>query len=192
MRRLSLFMHITLDGFIARPGGELDDLEPSVEEHEYANDLFETAGAVLFGRRAYEGFVEYWDALDLTDPTHSATELRFARIFRRMKRVVFSRTLATVDSPAELIGDGIAGSVNHLKRQPGGDLLLVCGPELLATLAQDDLVDEYRLLVHPLALGQGVSLFGRLTEPLRLELIETRAFQSGTILHRSRLLRRGG
>ena len=186
MRRISLFMHITLDGFICGPGGELDDLEPSLEEHEFANEQFAAADGVLFGRRIYEGFVEYWDALDTADPALGAIERRFATIFQGMTRTVVSRTLTTVDGRATLIRDDLVGRVRAIKEQPGGDLVLVCGPELLAALAGAGMVDEYVLLVHPLALGTGVALFGQLGQTLRLELAETRTFPSGTVLHRLR------
>jgi dihydrofolate reductase len=188
MRRIRLFMHITLDGFIAGPNGELDDLEPAAEEHEYANEVFAAADAVLFGRRIYEGFVEYWDALDTTDPALGATERRFATIFQEMSRIVCSRTLTSVDPRATLIAHNLAKQVGGIKQQPGGDVLLVCGPELLASLAGAGLIDDYLLLVHPVALGQGVQLFGQLDRKLDLELVEARAFASGTVLHQLRLL----
>jgi dihydrofolate reductase len=188
MRRITLFMHITLDGVIAGPGGELDDLEPSPEEHEYANELFAAADGVLFGRRIYEGFVEYWDALDPADLALGRTERRFATVFQQLNRVVFSRTLTAVDARATLIADDPEEHVSRIKEQPGGDLLLVCGPELLASLADAGLVDEYQLLVHPLALGRGVSLFGQLERKLRLELMATRAFASGSVLQHLKVL----
>lgn len=183
MRKVILYMFTTLDGFVAGPNGEFDDFEPSVEEHKYANQLFSSADAVLFGRKTYEAFVSYWDALDLTDASTPPVELEFASIFRKLTRVVFSRTLERVPENTILINDNLAAAVTHLKQKPGRDLLLVCGPELLATLVQHALVDEYRLLVKPTVFGRGIALFGELQEKLRLKLVSTRVFDSGVVLH---------
>jgi len=183
MRKIVLYMFTTLDGFIASPNGEFDEYEPSLEEHQFANELFAVADGILFGRKTYEGFVDYWDTLDLTDPDIPAVELEFAKIFRTLNRIVFSRTLATVDDKAILLKDNLAEAVTQLKQQPGRDLLLVCGPELLATLVQLGLVDEYRLLIKPTVLGRGTALFGEITGKLPLKLLATKNFASGAVLH---------
>jgi dihydrofolate reductase len=187
MRQLALLMHTTLDGFIADTDGGIDALEPSPEEHAFANEQFAAAEAVVFGRRIYEGFAEYWDVVDLSDPSTPALELAFATTFQRMPRFVASRTLEAVDDRrATLLGANPAAALADLKRQPGSDLLLLCGPELLGALAAADVVDEYRLLVHPVVLGRGISVFSEVRRPLRLELVSTAVFESGTTLHVSR------
>jgi dihydrofolate reductase len=186
MRRVILYMITTLDGLIAGPDDALAHYEPSDEEHRFANDLFGRAGAVLFGRVAYEGFVSYWDTLDLTDASTPRVAVDFATIFRSKPRVVFSRTLEEVDGDAVLVKDDIAGAVSKLKRQPGGDLLLVCGPELLSTFVAAGLIDEFQVLVAPTVLGEGKALFAGVVDQLQLELLETRVFGSGSVLLRYR------
>lgn len=190
MRKIVLYMITTLDGFIAAPEGEPDvyEYEPTAEEHQYANDFFRSVDGILFGRVIYELFVSYWDALDLDDPAVPAVESDFATVFRSMTRVVVSRTLDSVDDKAILIRDDLAEEVAKLKQQPGGDLALVCGPGLLATLVESELVDEMRLLVRPVLLGHGKSLFADLRAALRLELLENRDFESGVVLHHSRIV----
>jgi dihydrofolate reductase len=187
MRKLILFMSTSLDGFI----GGADEATatentvdtPDQEDHRYANQLFADADTVLFGRVTHEGFTGYWDALDLSDASVPAVEAEFARAFRQLNRVVFSRTLTQVADNTLLINDDIENQVNQLKQQPGQDLLLVCGPELLATLAGHGLVDELLLIIQPKALGNGQSLFGKLRQPLKLTLKNTREFRSGGVLH---------
>jgi dihydrofolate reductase len=198
MRRIILYMITTVDGFIADPDGDLDWYDPSDEEMRFANELFGEAGGILFGRTAYEGFAAYWDPLAATagdgrrrlaEPKPTRLEAEFAGIFRNLPRHVVSRTLAPAEGGAVLAGDGravlVAGDVPAqvaaLKRQPGRDLLLICGPELLATLIPHDLVDEYRLLVVPVVLGQGRPLFERIQDRLRLELRDSRVFDSGVV-----------
>lgn len=182
MRKVVLYMFATLDGFIAGPNGEFDDYEPSAEEMKFANEFFSSADSILFGRVTYEGFVSYWDTLDLTDESIHQGDKEFARLFRNMTRVVFSRTLDHVPDNATLIKDNIAAEVSKLKQQPGRDLVLICGPELLSTLAQLGLVDEYRILVKPAALGHGKALFGDIRAKLPLKLLATRVFESGVVM----------
>lgn len=183
MRKIVLYMFTTLDGFIAGPNGEFDEYEPSLAEHQFANELFSAADGILFGRETYAGFVDYWDALDLTDASIPAVEGEFAQIFRKMIRVVFSRTLEHVPDNAILIQDNLAEAVTKIKQQSGRDLLLICGPELLSTLVQLNLVDECLLLIKPTVLGRGKALFGNIQTKLRLKLLATRVFESGAVMH---------
>jgi dihydrofolate reductase len=186
MRNVVLSMFTSLDGFIAGPNGEFDAFDPSEEEVAFGNEFFRSVDGFLLGRVIYEGFVSYWDTLDLTDGSLSPANREFAHIFRRTMRVVFSRTLQQVDAKAMLIKDNIAAEVARLKQQPGRDLALVCGPTLVATFAQLGLIDEYRLMVLPIALGRGKALFGGLQEAVKLTLLSTRVFSSGTVLHHYR------
>jgi dihydrofolate reductase len=179
-------MFITLDGFIAGSNGEFDAFDPSEEELTVGNEFFRSVDGFLFGRVIYDGFVSYWDALDLTDGSLSPANREFAQFFRQTTRVVFSRTLQRVDANAILIKDDIAAAVAKLKQQPGRDLALLCGPALLATLVGLGLIDEYRLMVLPTALGRGKALFGGLQEGLKLKLLSTQVFTSGTVLHHYR------
>ena len=183
MRNVVLYMFTTLDGLIAGPNGEFLDYDPSDEEMAFANELFGSADGILFGRKTYEGFVSYWDALDPADACIRKADVEFARIFGNMTRVVFSRTLDRVGGDAILIKDNIAAEVSRLKRQPGRDLLLICGPELLSTLVGLGLVEEFRILVRPMVLGRGKALFGDIPERLQLKLVSTRVFESGVVVH---------
>ena len=188
MRKIILYMFTTLDGFIAGPNGEFDEYEPSAEEHQFANELFRSADGILFGRITYRGFVDYWDALDLTDPAIPAVERDFAEIFRKLTRVVFSQTLDQVPANTILIKADLADAVAKVKQASGRNLLLICGPELLATLVDLGLVDECCLLIKPTILGQGQALFGELGKKLHLNLLQTKVFASGAVMHHYRLI----
>ena len=176
-------MFTSLDGFIAGPDGEFDDYEPSVEEAQFANEFFGAADGILFGRITYEGFVSYWDTLDLNDGSIPQTDIEFAKIFRKMTRVVISRTLDKVEAHATLIKDSLAEEILRLKQAHDGYLVLICGPELLSTLVGLGMVDEYRLLVKPRVFGRGKALFGNLTKKLQLKLLSTKVFESGVVMH---------
>lgn len=176
-------MFTTLDGFISGPNGAFDAFDPSEEELTFGNEFFRSVDGFLLGRVMYEGFVSYWDTLDLTDVSLSPATREFAEIFRKKARMVFSRTLEKVGDHAILLKDHLAAEVSRLKHQPGRDLALVCGPDLLATLIRLGVIDAYRLMVLPTALGRGRALFGDLQEGLKLKLVSTKVFASGTVLH---------
>jgi len=185
-------MITTFDGFIAGPNGEFTDYEPSAEEMAFANELFGNADALLFGRVIYEGFVGYWDVLDVNDTSLPAYDREFARMFREKARVVFSRTLETVPADTIVVNENRVADVLTLKAQHGGYLLLLCGPDLLATLIQDGLVDECQILVTPMVLGQGLALFGNLQGKLGFNLLTTQIFESGSVLHHFQLNKHNG
>jgi dihydrofolate reductase len=184
MRELVSYMFTSLDGFIADSEGGLDWVPPDGELMAFANEYFGAVEGIVFGRKNYQVFVEYWDGMDRTDPSVPAHEVDFARIFAGMTRVVVSRTLEQVDDPkAVLIKDNVPRAIEALKLQPGGDLLLICGPALRSTLTRAGLVDLHRILVVPVVLGTGVPLFGDLDGLLRLRLTgTTKVLGEGVVL----------
>ncbi|MGH2677155.1 MAG: dihydrofolate reductase family protein [Actinomycetota bacterium] len=183
-RKLVDYMFISLDGFIADPEGRLDWMPEDGDLMAYANEYFATCEGIVFGRSNYLTFVEYWDGMDHADPSVPAYEKEFSRIFRDLTRVVVSATLKEVDDPkAVLINGDVPGAIEELKGQPGGDLLLICGPDLRMTLIRAGLVDLYRMLIVPVVLGAGVRMFGDLDQPLRLRLLGTNPFSNGIVLH---------
>jgi dihydrofolate reductase len=180
MRRLVSYMFTSLDGYIADAGGGLDWVPIDDELMRFANGYFAEIDGIVFGRRVYGEFVGYWDRLDPN--TSSELEVGFARIFRDMTRIVVSRTLDEVDPRAVLIKEDVAGAIERLKGEPGRDLLLISGPELRSTLTRHGLVDLHRTLVAPVVLGSGERLFGDLSEPARLRLVESRTFDGGVVM----------
>lgn len=174
---------MTLDGFVAGPNDEFDDFEPSIEEHVFANQLFDLMDSIMFGRTTYEGFVSYWDAINVNDTTASRQETAFARIFQRLERVVVSRTLSTSAKNTIVIRDGIKEQVEKLKERAGRDMILVCGPELLADLMEHQLVDQFVLMIKPRVLGRGKNLFQDVKTTTNFRLVATTKFESGTVMH---------
>lgn len=178
MRKLVSYMFTSIDGFIADADGGLEWVPIEDELMRFANAYFRTFDGIVFSRGVYQGFVDYWDVLDPS--AASPLEVEFARVFRDMTRIVVSRTLDGLeDGRAILIRDRVPDVIDRLKREPGRDLLLICGPELRSTLARSDLVDLHRVLLAPVALGNGRRLFDPLDEPIGLRLVETRRFGGG-------------
>jgi len=175
MRRLNYSMGVSLDGFIAGPGGDFSWAEPDEELHRFHNEQMRETGVALFGRRLYE-MMAYWETAD-EQTSASEHELEFARFYQGTPKVVFSTTLERVEGDARLVRGGLAEEVAALKAQPGGDLT-VGGAGLAAACIELDLVDEYGLFVYPVVAGGGTPFFPALDARIDLELLETRTFAS--------------
>ncbi len=176
MAKIVLYMMITVDGFIAGPDDDFSDFEPTAEEHRFANKLFASFDGVVFGRTTYEGFTSYWDAIDLTPVAGRVTEVEFATVFRKLKRVVVSRTMTQVADNTVLVNTDLANRIRTIKSEAKRGYLLVCGPELLAALMADGLVDELMLLGMPKVLGRGKALFGQVQIKPKLKLLSLQRF----------------
>jgi dihydrofolate reductase len=183
MRRLIYSMGVSLDGFIAGSGGEIDWSAPDEELHRFHNQQTREIGAHLCGRRLYEEMV-YWETAD-ANPAAAEHELEFARIWKRLPKLVFSKTLETVAGNATLATGGVEEEVATLKEQPGDDLA-VGGAGLASACIELGLVDEFRLFVNPVVLGGGTPYFPALEARIDLELVETRTFGSRVVYVRYR------
>jgi dihydrofolate reductase len=178
MRKLIYSMGVSLDGFIAGPGGNIDWSVPDEELHRFHNQQTGEIGVHLCGRRLYE-VMTYWETAD-QDPSAADYELEFARLWQELPKIVFSKTLDSVEGNARLVRDGLAGEVAKLKEQPGKDLA-VGGAGLASAAMMLNLIDEYRLFVYPVLLGGGTPYFPALEDRLNLELMETRTFGSRVV-----------
>jgi dihydrofolate reductase len=178
MRKLIYSMSVSLDGFIAAPDGEIDWGVPDEELHRFHNQQVHEVGTHLLGRRLYETML-YWETAE-ENPSAAEVELEFARIWKSLPRIVFSKTLEKVEGNARLAREGVAEEVAKLKEQPGKDIA-VGGAGLASTCIELGLVDDYRLFVYPVVLGGGTPYFPALEEKIDLELVETRTFGSRVV-----------
>ncbi len=183
MRKLIYSMTVSLDGFVAGPGGEIDWSAPDEELHRFHNEQVMVLGAHLLGRRLYE-VMTYWETAD-QEPSLADYALEFARIWNDLPKIVFSKTLENVVGNARLVRDDAAQEVARLKEQAGKDLA-VGGAGLASSLMKVGLIDEYRLFVSPIVLGDGTPFFPPLASRINLELVETRTFGSRVVYLRYR------
>jgi dihydrofolate reductase len=180
MRKIVLGMSVSLDGFIEGPNREIDWHRVDAELHQHFNDELRAKGAFLNGRVTHELMASFWPTAD-QDPASSPQMAEFAGIWRDTPKIVYSRTLAHADWNTTIVRDVVVDDVLALKAQPGGDLSLG-GADLAATFMRLDLVDEYRVYVHPVVIGAGKPLFQGVRIDLRL--VESRAFGNGVVLLR--------
>ncbi|HEX8855894.1 MAG TPA: dihydrofolate reductase family protein [Thermoleophilaceae bacterium] len=183
MRKLIYSFGVSLDGFIAGPGGTIDWGMPDEELHRFHNDEVRASGIQLYGRRLYETMT-YWETAE-DDPALSEVAREFARIWKATPKLVFSKTLENVEGNSTLVKGDPVEEVAKLKQEPGKDLA-VGGAGLASSLVAAGLVDEYRLFVYPVILGAGTPYFPPLDQRINLELLETRTFGSRVVYVRYR------
>jgi dihydrofolate reductase len=179
-RQLILLMSVSLDGFVARADGVIDWLSSGSargvdhgdRRHRANLELLGQIGTIVIGRGAYQDMVRGWPGSD--NP--------MAVLMNTLPKVVFSQTLSEVTwSNARLSRAPLEEEVPALKREPGKDLVVFGGARIAHSLIAHRLIDEYRLTVHPVALGEGLALMHGLPEPQRLELISSTAYADGCV-----------
>lgn len=183
MRRLIVIEYLSLDGVTQAPGHAQEDIGggfayggwtgPFMDDHgRYMREALNTMGALLLGRLTYEIWLPYWPKV--TDP---ADEI--ARMLKSAPKYVASRTLQAGDwAPTTVIRD-VAADIPKLKNETGKDIVVMGSAELTQTLMAHDLVDEYRLMIHPVILGAGKRLFRDHGGMRALQLVEATTTTSG-------------
>ncbi|MEU9619191.1 dihydrofolate reductase family protein [Streptomyces sp. NPDC048155] len=182
MRKIILTMSTSLDGFIEGPGREIGWHLVDDELHRHFNQQLRTMGGFLDGRVTYELMAGFWPTAD-SDPSSTAPVAEFAGIWRDMPKIVFSRTLERAQWNTTIKREVDIDEITALKAQPGGDLALG-GADLAASFMRHDLIDEYRVYVHPVLIGRGKPLFPTSDTVTALRLTETRTFGNGVVLLR--------
>lgn len=168
-------MNMTLDGYCDHTSMGADE-----EIHRHYSDLINNAGLLLYGRITY-GLMEYWRSV-LANPTGDKGMDDFAVAIDRVPKIVYSRTLESVDWPtATLKHEIVKEDILELKQQEGKDIL-VGSPGLIVALTKLGLVDEYQIGVHPTVAGSGLPLFKNITERIDLKLLKTKTFGGGAVV----------
>ena len=179
MGKLIYSLNVSLDGYVETPDHSLDWVLIDDELHSWFNDQSRGMAASLYGRRMYELMAGYWPTAE-SDPSATEPMREFARIWRDLPKVVFSRTLDRVEGNSRLVAGDVGEVLREVRSEFDGDLD-VGGPTLASEFIARGLVDEYWLAVHPVVLGAGTPFFPKLAEPRKLRLIGTRTFASGVV-----------
>jgi len=178
MRKVFLFNMITLDGFFEGPNQDISWHHVDDEFNEFAIEQLNEIGTLLFGRVTYQGMASYW-------PTEFAIkdDSIVAGLMNSLPKIVFSRTLDKAEwNNSRLVKENAVEEVSKLKQQPGKDIAIFGSSDLAVTLAENDLIDEYRVIVNPVFLGSGTSLLKGIKDKLNLKLLKARTFKSGNVL----------
>ncbi len=178
MGKLIYMISVSLDGFAATSDGGVQWGNVDEELHAWFNDQTRSIDASLYGRRMYELMAAHWPTAE-EDPSSTEVEREFARLWTAMPKIVFSRTLDHVEHNGRLVRVDVGTVLDHVRGEFDGNLD-IGGPNLAGQFIRRGLVDEYRLVVHPVVLGRGLPFWPELDAPLKLELVEAPSFSSGS------------
>jgi dihydrofolate reductase len=178
VRKLLVFNLVTLDGYFEGPNRDISWHNVDAEFNEYAIDMLNSADTLLFGRVTYDLMAGFWPTPDAikNDPI-------VAGKMNSLSKIVFSRTLQKADwNNTRLVKENIGEEIKKMKNQPGKDMALLGSGTIMSEFAQRSLIDEYRIMVNPVILGQGTPLFKGIKERINLKLVRTRTFRNGNVL----------
>jgi dihydrofolate reductase len=181
MRRVVWLMHVSLDGFVAGPNGEIDWVQFDDALSEDVQNLVNTADTALFGRVTYQLMESYWPTV-ADSPTATKHDLDHSRWLNPAPKIVFSRTLRNVQwRNTRIVKDHIGEEIARLQKQPGKNLILFASPTLGSTFMNLDLIDEYFFNINPIVLGKGIPLFGEQSEMHKLKLLGSKIYENGVV-----------
>jgi dihydrofolate reductase len=181
MRKLVVFNQVTLDGYFVDKNGDMSWAHRETRDSEWDSFVEDNArggGVLVFGRITYELMASYWPT-----PVASRNDPVVARRMNDMPKIVFSRTLDSVSwANTRLVKSGVAEEIRKLKGEQGNGMAIMGSGTIVSQLASEGLIDEYQLVVIPIVLGGGRTMFDGVKNRLKLKLTRTRAFGNGSVL----------
>jgi dihydrofolate reductase len=178
MRKITVFNFVTLDGYFEGPKRDISWHKHDAEENEYAVEMLKSGNTLLFGRVTYELMASYWPT-----PYAIKDDPIVAEGMNNADKIVFSRTLKKVEwSNTRLVKDNIEEEIKKMKQMSGKNMTLLGGGSILTQFAEQGLIDEYQIMVDPVLLGEGTSIFKGIKHRLNLKFTTTRAFRNGSVL----------
>ncbi|MBN8856981.1 MAG: dihydrofolate reductase family protein [Sphingobacteriales bacterium] len=186
MRKIISFMHISLDGFVAGPKGELNWAKVDEEIFDFVGKRVSKSDTALYGRVTYQMMENYWPAA-ADKPAATRHDIEHSKWYNKVHKVVLSGTMKNAElTNTTIISDNLSYNINEIKQSrpaPGGsgsdEILLFGSPTATHSLIQQNLIDGYWLFVNPVILGQGIPLFAGIKDEIKLKLLTTRQFSSG-------------
>ncbi|MEO7046953.1 MAG: dihydrofolate reductase family protein [Ferruginibacter sp.] len=179
MRKIISFMHISLDGFVAGPNGEMNWIKVDEEIFDHVGNRIAEGDTSLYGRVTYEMMENYWPTA-ADKPKASKHDIEHSKWYKKVHKIVLSKTInGTGLTNTTIISHNLSDSINKIKQQAGSDILLFGSPTATHSLMQLNLIDGYWLFVNPIILGEGIPLFADIKEKTKLKLLSTQTFTCG-------------
>ena len=179
MRKLISFMHVSLDGFVAGPNGELNWAKVDEEIFDHVGKRISEGDTALYGRVTFQMMESYWPTA-ADKPTATKHDIEHSKWYKNVHKVVLSNTMKDAElNNTTIISDNISNRMNEIKQQAGNDILLFGSPTATHALMQHGLIDGYWLFVNPIILGQGIPLFVDIKDKIKLKLISAHQFTCG-------------
>lgn len=181
MRKTILLMHVSLDGFVGGPNGEMDWIHVDDELFDFVGTMTGHADTALYGRVTYQMMESYWPTAG-DQPNASKHDIEHSQWYNSVTKVVISRTMKESEAAnTQFIGDDIATQIQQIKQKPGKNILMIGSPSASHYMTQHQLIDEYWLFVYPVLIGEGIPLFKNISERMNLNLIASKVYPSGVI-----------
>jgi len=179
MRKIISFMHISLDGFVAGPNGEMDWIKVDQDIFDYVGKRIGEGDTALYGRVTYQMMESYWPTA-ADQPNATRHDIENSKWYSEVHKVVLSKTMKGAGvTNTTIISDNLSNELNEIKHKAGKDILLFGSPTATHSLIQQNLIDGYWLFVNPIILGQGIPLFTDIKEKIKLKLLTTHQFSCG-------------
>ena len=181
MRKLVLFMHLSLDGRATNAHNGIEWIKVSDEMFERSEKQSAKSDLALYGHGTYQIMEAYWPTA-ADKPNATKHDINHAKWYKQVNKVIASNTLPASDDPKlTVIGHDVPGYISQLKQQPGGDIVMFGSPTLARSLMRDNLIDDYWLFINPIILGAGKPLFGDLKHDINLKLVESDTLTNGVV-----------
>lgn len=172
-------MHISLDGFVAGPNGEMNWITINEEIFEFVGRRISQTDAALYGRVTYDMMEGYWPTA-ADKPNATKHDIDHSKWYSTARKIVLSKTMQDASlANTTIISDNLSASINEIKQEAGSEILLFGSPTATHALIQEGLIDGYWLFVNPIILGQGIPLFADIKNKVKLNLINTKQFNCG-------------
>lgn len=177
MRKLSAFNFITLNGFLCDDDGDISWHRHGEEENQYAAQSLQSGNTLLFGRITYEMMAGYWPT-----PMARQNDPVVAEGMNNASKIVVSRTLKKTGwGNTVIISENVVDEIKRLKELNGNDITLLGSGSILTLLSDNGLIDEFQVMIDPVAISSGTSVFNKINRPLNLKLIDVKSFKSGVV-----------
>jgi dihydrofolate reductase len=181
MRRLIVLMHVSLDGFVAGPAGEMDWINLDDELFDFVGKFTDQSDTALYGRVTYQMMQSYWPTAGEKKGA-SKHDIEHSRWYNTVAKIVLSRTIHETNlTNTTILSDNISQQISKIKRDAGRNILMFGSPGAAHALTQHDLIDDYWLFVNPILLGEGIPMFAEIKGRKPLRSVETRTFPSGVV-----------
>ena len=181
MRKIFSFMHISLDGFVAGPNGEMDWIKVDEEIFDHVGKRISEGDTALYGRVTYQMMENYWPTA-ADKPGAARHDIEHSKWYGKVYKVVLSKTMEEAGLiNTKIISDNLSDNINDIKQQAGKDILLFGSPSATHSLIQLKLIDGYWLFVNPVILGRGIPLFADIKDKIKLNLLSSRLFTCGVV-----------
>jgi len=182
MKKIVLFMHTTLDGFVAGPNGEMNWINVDDEIFDEAAKVTDRSDTALYGRNTYGMMEGYWPTA-ADKPNASKHDIQHSKWYNSADKIVISKTMEGVQKPkTKVISHDLAQQIKKIKQGHGKDIVIFGSPSTCHSLMHDNLIDEYILTINPVLLGAGIPLFKGIEKLTKLKLVSSKVLKSAVVL----------